>query len=295
MALIIQARNSSNGGNTTELLRRQVAMLHLRFYVALFGAFLAFFYAGEKFRIPYNLALYSFWVPQIVLNVITEAKRPMHHYYIYGMSLTRLVAPLYIFAEPNNFLKEVYPESPTDYQLCQLLVLWVGFQTAVLIAQGKYGARFMIPARFLPPKFDYSRPIPPSLLPPGITQEIAPESPPHRDSEPPQSIQESQSLLPNDQVVLNRHTTGVTTRNRIKGSRARQETSMTTETVLNDTSAHAACHTIDCVICYNSIDVHNRRGYMLAPCDHIFHKDCLMEWMNVKMECPVCRTELPSI
>lgn len=286
MALIIQARNSSNGGNTTELLRRQVAMLHLRFYVALFGAFLAFFYAGEKFRIPYNLVLYSFWVPQIVLNVVTEAKRPMHHYYIYGMSLTRLVAPLYVFAEPNNFLKEVYPESPTDYQLCQLLVLWVGFQTAVLIAQGKYGPRFMIPARFLPPKFDYSRPIPPNLLPPGITQDVAPpELPPPREGRSAEP-QENQSLLPNDQLVVNR-TTGVTTaRNRIKGSRARQESSMTTETVVNDTSAHGSGHTLDCVICYNSIDVHNRRGYMLAPCDHIFHKDCLMEWMNVKMECP---------
>ena len=272
-------------------------MLHLRFYVALFGAFLAFFYAGEKFRIPYNLLLYSFWVPQIVQNVITEAKRPLHNYYIYGMSLTRLVAPLYIFAEPNNFLKEVYPESPTDYRLCQLLVLWVGIQTAVLIAQGKYGARFMIPARFLPPKFDYSRPIPASLLPPGTTQDATPELPLRqgRNSDASQAIQESQSLLPNDQAVLNRHTTGVTTRNRIKGSRNRQESSMTTETVANDSSANSSAHTLDCVICYNSIDVHNRRGYMLAPCDHIFHKDCLLEWMNVKMECPVCRTELPSI
>ena len=299
MALIIQARNSSNGGNTTELLRRQVAMLHLRFYVALFGAFLAFFYAGEKFRIPYNLALYSFWVPQIVQNIITEAKRPMHNYYIYGMSLTRLVAPLYIFAEPNNFLKEVYPESPTDLYMCELLVLWIGIQTAVLIAQGKYGARFMIPARFLPPKFDYSRPIPPSLLPPGTTQDLTPDLPlrPGRNSETStsQGLQESQSLLSSEPAVLDRHTTGVTTRNRIKGSRVnRPENSMTTETVVHDNSAQSG-HTLDCVICYNAIDVHNRRGYMLAPCDHIFHKDCLMEWMNVKMECPICRTELPSI
>ena len=301
MALIIQARNSSNGGNTTELLRRQVAMLHLRFYVALFGAFLAFFYAGEKYRIPYNLALYSFWVPQIVQNVITEAKRPMHNYYIYGMSLTRLVAPLYIFAVPNNFLKEVYPESPTDTKMCELLVLWIGIQTAVLIAQGKYGARFMIPARFLPPKFDYSRPIPPSLLPPGTSQE-APPTPDlplraDRNSSSP-SNSESQSLLPDgNPVARDRHATGVTTRNRIKGSRVtRPESTMTTETLTSlEADRNANGQTLDCVICYNPIDVHNRRGYMLAPCDHIFHKDCLVQWMDVKMECPICRTELPSL
>ena len=78
MAIIIQARNASNGGNSIELLRRQVAMLHLRFYVALMGS-------------------------QIVHNVATEAKKPLHLYYVYGMSITRLVAPLYMFAVQGNF------------------------------------------------------------------------------------------------------------------------------------------------------------------------------------------------
>ena len=140
MAIIIQARNASNGGNSIELLRRQVAMLHLRFYVALMGS-------------------------QIVHNVATEAKKPLHLYYVYGMSITRLVAPLYMFAVQGHFLKEVYPESPTNVFMCQLLVLWVGFQAGILGGQSRYGARFFIPAQFLPPKYDYNRPIPASLLP----------------------------------------------------------------------------------------------------------------------------------
>ena len=41
--------------------------------------------------------------------------------------------------------------------------------------------------------------------------------------------------------------------------------------------------TLDCVICYNEIDVNDRRGYMLAPCDHIFHRRCLEQWMDVKV------------
>ncbi len=52
--------------------------------------------------------------------------------------------------------------------------------------------------------------------------------------------------------------------------------------------------TIDCVICYNAIDIMDRKAYMLAPCDHLFHADCLREWMEVKMECPICRTNLPA-
>lgn len=290
MAIIIQARNTSNGGqNTTELLRRQVAMLHLRFYVALVGAFLAFFYAGSEYRTVYILALYSFWVPQIVQNVITEAKRPLHNYYIYGMSITRLLAPLYIFAVPNNFLKEVYPDAPTNIFMCELLVIWVGIQTAVLVAQAKYGARFMIPSRFLPPKFDYSRPIPASMLPPGAL-ELPPSDAPY---EAEQRSQEVQTLLPTDSPTSpDRHSTSVT-RNRIKGSRgiSRTDSAMTSEPVQHQDASHA----LDCVICYNGIDVHNRKGYMLAPCNHIFHRECLVQWMDVKMECPICRTELPSL
>jgi transmembrane E3 ubiquitin-protein ligase len=45
-AIIIQARNNANGGqNTMEILLWQIVMLHVRFYFALVGSFLAFFYA----------------------------------------------------------------------------------------------------------------------------------------------------------------------------------------------------------------------------------------------------------
>jgi transmembrane E3 ubiquitin-protein ligase len=279
MAIIIQARNNANGGLvTTDLLRRQVAMLHLRFYVALMGAFLAFFYAGQRYRTIYMLVLYSFWVPQIVYNVITEAKRPLHTYFIYGMSISRCVVPIYMFALKDNFLKEVYPDQATNYFMVEVLVLWIGLQTAVLIAQGKYGARFMVPARFLPPKFDYHRSVPPAMIPDDSEQSLE-----KHENPPLGPLKEDISELCK--------TTG--TRNRLKGGRGKPEpipTTMTTEAITPPPSI-----TLDCVICCNSINHHNRKGYMLAPCDHIFHKDCLIQWMDVKMECPICRTELPAV
>ena len=299
--MIIQARNSSNGGQPTDVLRRQIAMLHLRFYVALFVALLLALNVGDKYRTCFALSLYSFWVPQIVWNIYTEASNPLHKYYIYGMSSSRLVAPLYIFAVRNNFLKEVQPDSITDPTMCQYLVVWIGIQTAVLVAQGKYGARFMIPARFLPPKFDYSRPLPPSMVPPGISD--APKSSAMDDSLRGDSVptslpidsSEKESLLASEiSPSTDRHTTAVTTRNRIRGNRQpRNETSMTTEKV--EEPPTSPVHTLDCSICYDSIDTRNRRGYMLAPCDHLFHRDCLVQWMDVKMECPICRTELPPL
>jgi transmembrane E3 ubiquitin-protein ligase len=343
MAMIIQARNSSNGGQTSEVLRRQVAMLHLRFYVALLGTFIVACYAGEKYRLAYGLTLYSFWIPQIAYNVYTEAKAPLHKHYIYGMSVTRLVAPLYILAVPNNFLKEVYPDAPTDPWLCQLLVLWVGIQVAVLMAQGKYGARFMIPARFLPPKFDYSRPLPPSMLPPGVLQSATKPTMSEmmddrhcsstsnkRDESthgsnagtPASSLSQSASSTTDSTALLSRHNaTAMTTRNRIRGKRSATTrealvaespspttgtASISAGTIVVDSGSGsgttvaagdhhlAASHTLDCSICYDAIDVHDRRQYMLAPCDHLFHRDCLLRWMDQKMECPTCRCQLPT-
>lgn len=47
-----------------------------------------------------------------------------------------------------------------------------------------------------------------------------------------------------------------------------------------------------CAICYAPVDS-ALVDYMLTPCDHVFHQGCLTRWMDIKMECPTCRRELP--
>lgn len=32
---------------------------------------------------------------------------------------------------------------------------------------------------------------------------------------------------------------------------------------------------------------------IITPCNHVFHRDCLVRWMEVKLDCPVCRSSLP--
>jgi hypothetical protein len=326
MAIVLQARNNSSGRTlTSEALRQQVALLHVRFYVALVAVFLFVFYSPGKNRMYIILALYSFWVPQIVLNVITEAKTPLHKNYIYGMTVTRLIAPLYIFGLRNNFLKEVYPDSTTDTVMCQLLVLWVGFQTAILIAQGKYGARFMIPKRFLPPKFDYSRPIPASMLPPGVLLELPTSE--SMDDRANDSVQAKGSIKREERDIQNdtsresdlqlrllplRHQTADTTRHRHhRGGGGGRGTNMNQHHLgLNNNNSSAMIKeevstlpkavptpapVLECSICYDDIDIRDRFKYMLAPCNHLYHSECLKQWMEVKMECPICRTQLPAL
>ena len=124
LAIIIQARNNANNtGLSQEEVRRQVTLLHLKFYGALMLSIVLIWYLGSN-RPLCVLLLYSFWVPQIILNIVTESRKPMHPYYLYGMSITRSVAPIYVFAIRDNFLKEVNPDFPTDLASCQMLVLW---------------------------------------------------------------------------------------------------------------------------------------------------------------------------
>lgn len=132
--------------------------------------------------------------------------------------------------------------------------------------------------RFLPPKYDYHRPIPHSLLPPA-----PPPSSPSNGS-PGSEIE----LGP----LLNGESSPQGTRNRRARLGSRVEEPNTSNTSMSNSSD---AQTLDCVICYNEIDINDRTGYMLAPCLHIFHKTCLEQWMEVKMECPICRKNLPAI
>lgn len=34
---------------------------------------------------------------------------------------------------------------------------------------------------------------------------------------------------------------------------------------------------------------------MVTPCKHVYHSSCLLAWMNVKLECPLCKETLPGI
>eukprot|EP00953_Heterococcus_sp_UTEX-ZZ885_P017188 9621-Heterococcus_DN1.PRE.2 len=48
----------------------------------------------------------------------------------------------------------------------------------------------------------------------------------------------------------------------------------------------------ECAICYNTVDP-SLQDHMITPCDHSFHSECLLQWINIKMECPTCRSVLP--
>ena len=328
MAMIMYARErNGNGTPTREALRRHEGKLHVRFYIVFFITFFFFsiFFGSNQQYLNRNSAtavllfVYSFWVPQIMLNAYTEAKKPLHSNYIYVMSTSRLIVPLYFLAVPNNFLTNM-PSTQTilgtsfshadKLFMCEALFLWVGLQTGILIAQSRYGARFFVPKRFLPTPFDYSRTIPNSVLANGRKASNTDNETTSDDASNIESDLDIPAGSPSDETIsLNvtrrQAVSGAPHRGKIENRHRRRIASLQSTlssltgslgqgSVANQDSVSVY---LDCVICCSDITPReiNTKRYMLAPCNHIFHQSCLTSWMDVKMECPVCRTELPAI
>ncbi|CAI2373637.1 unnamed protein product [Moneuplotes crassus] len=48
----------------------------------------------------------------------------------------------------------------------------------------------------------------------------------------------------------------------------------------------------NCTVCLNDMKISDEAIYM--PCRHLFHKDCLLPWLQSNYKCPTCRHELPT-
>ncbi|KAJ1983898.1 hypothetical protein H4R34_000998 [Dimargaris verticillata] len=136
--------------------------LYFRFCVMFLAGLLLFYAVADGVSIGQRVVLraffgvlFSFWWPQIYRNVSRGSSRGLNSRYIWGMSLTRLFFPLYAFALPDSVLADqMRPE-------VWYLVGYVGLQIAILLVQDQWGARFFVPARYLPPTYNYHPALPP--------------------------------------------------------------------------------------------------------------------------------------
>ncbi|KAL2331683.1 hypothetical protein Fmac_019264 [Flemingia macrophylla] len=148
---IWKASRPLSNGEGWETMRRELSVLYSRFYGILLGGIL-FMYEFHNYLRPILLLMYSFWIPQIITNVIRDSRKPLHPHYILGITLTRLAIPLYIFGCPNNFMR-IEP----DKSWCVCLAVFIGLQAATLLLQHYLGSRWFIPRQILPEKYSYYR------------------------------------------------------------------------------------------------------------------------------------------
>lgn len=241
MLLIWKARRPSGFAEGWEAMRRELSMLYSRFYGSLLlGIFLL--YQMQNHLRFFLFALYSFWVPQIVLNVVEDHRRPLLPVYIIATSITRLAIPLYFWGCPHNFL-HIQPQPGSAIGL----VAWLTIQATFLLSQYKFGPRWFIPKAFLPEKYDYYRPI----------------------------------TLEGDEIQENVEAQRGVVDEEGSGSEQRPLVGGTADEPKRE-----------CCICMESVGIHSRER-MVTPCNHFFHATCLERWLEVRLECALCRTAVP--
>ncbi|CAA0816230.1 RING/U-box superfamily protein [Striga hermonthica] len=152
--LAIWKANRPANGENWDVMRRELSALYSRFYAILLGGILIM-YEFHKFLRVILLLLHSFWIPQICINVIRDSRKPLHPYYILGITATRIAIPLYVFGCPHNFMR-IEPNS----SWCICLAFFMGLQASILLLQHYFGARCFIPRQVLPEKYSYYRKYP---------------------------------------------------------------------------------------------------------------------------------------
>lgn len=252
--------------------------VYLRFVL---GLLLLFFISimALSWSIPFRTAytntlafIYlSFWIPQIRRNVIRNCRKALLWKFIIGQSVLRLLPFAYFYLKEDNILF-----AQTDWIAFCVLAGWVWIQIWVLVAQEVLGPRWGLPKGWTEEGWDYH----PILkednveaggLPIGLVQ--TPASP-----------------------TLDRSRTSEDL-----GSRKKKD---------------GTFRSVDCAICMQVLEVPviaagedvsgagaaggvagmlARRQYMVTPCRHMFHSTCLEGWMRFRLQCPICRENLPPL
>ncbi|KAJ2759598.1 hypothetical protein H4S06_002150 [Coemansia sp. BCRC 34490] len=257
---------------TTDESRRELWRIYICYYIILIpGAYIFCTYleGGGLFvkwmTCTMLFATYSYWIPQIWRNARRGTSGGLRKEYIVGVTFLRLFFPIYLFGYSGNIA--LNPPTFFIWVLCAYSVA----QAGVLLLQDALGPRFFIPAHLRPEGYDYHHPLP-------LAAADSDES----------TVIDIDGILPSTEQPESL--------DQSSDAGATDQDSTEHETAVGDSS------TPDCAICMTSVDSavpsanqQDRATYMVTPCRHVYHTECLSRWMDIKLECPICRASLPPV
>lgn len=277
-------------GNTA---RRELSALYTRFYLVLLVLLFLSLYSvtwPSLLRTIYvrvlTVTYLSFYTPQIHRNIMRNCRKALQWRFVVGQSILRTLPVAYFYLYPDNVL---FVETDSNWVVA--VFGWSWFQVWMLISQELFGPRFFVPKacnKWIPTAYDYH---------PILREED----------------EESGASFP----------IGFTQ----AGPSSPEATAASSSSTGGPGPKRGECSgkgkkSFDCAICMQSLEVpvvprdtdnrntgtapagigvgvkdlvFGRRAYMVTPCRHIFHSLCLEGWMRYRLQCPICRDNLPPL
>ncbi|ORY71874.1 uncharacterized protein BCR38DRAFT_418268 [Pseudomassariella vexata] len=225
--------------------------------------------------IYFNLLVFSYlslWAPQIYRNIYRNCRHALSWRFVIGQSCLRLLPISYFYLVKDNFAF-----AQPDWTAFAVLAGWVWIQIWALVFQSVLGPRFGVPKGWMPEAWEYHP----------ILREDNVES----------------GGLPIGLVLAASGSESPTFERRDSNAGSGG----------GGDKKNTRVHVIDCAICRETLEVpiikagtgdptaggvagvFERRKYMVTPCRHVFHSVCLEGWMRFRLQCPICREELPPL
>jgi len=282
--LLWKARNPDAFNNGNERMQREIRCMAFRFlFVMTIGLFVVRLLTSW---LPVlSIFAYLFWVPQIYESAKNNTKKAMAPWFVVTMSACRILVPLYFLGCPYNFLGNVVT-AKIPVTMAVLMVL----QVVIVLLQDYLGPQFFIPTRFLPPRYDYHRSIP--LL----TRRARNRSNSQNNAGSTDLSASGPGSSDNDSLLAPGKAQSDSAPAGGSASESQDAKIDIPPPPASEDAKQAAADENEfmCPICYCEFEENApRQSIMVTPCDHVFHTECLLRWMEQKMECPTCRGVLP--
>lgn len=291
------------------ILRRKLMQFYLNFYVIMF---ISFFYVLKfYFDKPYTLGLICLtWLPQVMYNIYYQNKKSLPLVYYVTVIVSKMFPVVYFRGIKTNFF-----ELSVDYWFICLCCGVLVVESALLYSQTLLGARWFLPVKYRKGRFDFYKTLTQLTTELNNADDVdcliclLPLIPKEDDNECISIDVNISSSNSNNSSVNGVNVNSMQTQNENVELVYRQSGSINDYAIDNtNTNTNKAC-TCKCKCNYNNVkwnewiemvvDFHEKsmniynKPYMITPCHHAFHSECLESWFKMKKECPSCRNEIP--
>lgn len=226
----------------------------------------------------------GYMYPQVFRCLVRGVHCSLSWEFMIGTSIIRYIPFFYMLVDKNNVFHH-----HTDYKFAVFLFVWKLVPLLLLFIQQNFDLRALIPKSWLPEIFSYHPSINVGELKQGLGYSGMVTT--SKNSNGDTLIKANCAICMNDIniPIPNAKTHPCNSVEGVNLADANSQLLPAHSPQIHSLSSESEI----------PVDEDNRKliahGFMVTPCKHIFHDDCLQEWMRYKLQCPICRTPLPPI